>query len=189
MNLDVGCGWNYRGDVNVDLFLHGNIARRKAEQKRYRNHKAYDKQVIPNLVCADCHALPFRDGTFKTVYCSHLLEHVGVDANKTCRELLRVANGKLELSVPSPLCFSAHAQLHNKVFTREAFHKMFRKFNRNVMLKRFNWQYALPRNVPKNLLRRFLLHRSLPIFGGKIRSLVLRIPCLIPTEIVCEVWK
>lgn len=188
VSLDVGCGWNPKGTVNVDLFLHRTIANREAEQQRYRNHKIYDKKHIANLVCADCHHLPFRDHTFQTVYCSHLLEHVGVDANKTCLEMLRVANGKLVLQVPAALCFSAHAKLHNKIFTRDAFHLMFKRFTRKVWWARFNWEYAIPKaHVPRNLLRRLLLHRSL--FGGRIRRFTLRLPCFIPTEIVCEVWK
>jgi len=174
MNLDVGCGWNYRGDVNVDLFLSREITVRHDEQIRYKNHKSYDKQRIPNLVCADCHQLPFREDTFNIVYCSHLLEHKGIDADQTIKELLRVANGKLEIRVPSPLANSAHAELHDKVFQPQTFHHIFKGFKRKVKLGRYSWKHAA---LPLRILRRATYRAS--------RYL----PCPIPTEIICEVWK
>lgn len=185
MNLDVGCGWNFKGDVNVDLFLHRNIMDRQAEQTRYRNHKAYDKQVIPNLVCADCHHLPFRDNSFTKVFCSHLLEHKGVDAVETCKELLRVANGKLELSVPSQVAQSAHAELHDKAFTRSAFHLMFKQFKRKVTFQRFTWKFIMVPKTPMNVLHAVMCHPSFHGFPNPLHKL----PCPVPTEIMCEVWK
>jgi len=179
VDLDVGCGWNYRGDVNVDLFLHKEIANRREEQQRYKNHKSYDKRRIPNLVCADCHHLPFREDTFNIVYCSHLLEHKGIDADQTIKELLRVANGKLEIRVPSPLANSAYAELHDKVFQPQTFHHIFKGFKRKVRLTRFMWKHAA---LPKLGWRKWTLRHV-------VYHLPKNMPCPIPTEIICEVWK
>ena len=41
------------------------------------------------LISADIQSLPFRDGGFDFVYCSHLLEHVD-DPIKACAEIMRV---------------------------------------------------------------------------------------------------
>ncbi|MBI3725227.1 class I SAM-dependent methyltransferase, partial [bacterium] len=48
------------------------------------------------LVFCDVEALPFRDGAFDFVYCSHVLEHVD-DPVRACREIVRVGRrGYLE---------------------------------------------------------------------------------------------
>jgi ubiquinone/menaquinone biosynthesis C-methylase UbiE len=175
VKLDVGCGWSYRGDVNVDLFLSRTINSREQEQQRYQNHKINNKKRVPNLVCADCHYLPFRDNTFKTVVCSHLLEHVGVNHNQTCRELLRVANGKVVVEVPHPLSTSAKSTLHNKIFSASNFKRMFCRYKCKVWSNRYDWKLA---NLPFTLMRRVARHY--------LRG---RVPCPIPTQITCEVTK
>jgi len=53
--LDVGCGNNPTGDVNLDLFCYG-----KCE----------------NFVVAEAHSLPFRNNTFNKIYSKHCLEHL-----------------------------------------------------------------------------------------------------------------
>lgn len=109
MILDVGCGHNPQGDVNVDLFLYSNV------------HRVGDLKEIPNLVCADCHFLPFKDGSFKIVFCSHLLEHKGVQLVPLCKELLRVAKNKVIIQVPNMFRKSKYNPAHDKIFSRDAF--------------------------------------------------------------------
>jgi predicted SAM-dependent methyltransferase len=77
LTLDVGCGNRKMGDINVDI----------------------SRESKPDVVC-DIHFLPFRDSQFKLVYCYHVLEHQGVDPVKAVKELLRVANGTVEIQVP-----------------------------------------------------------------------------------------
>jgi len=52
--LDVGCGNEPKGDVNLDLFF-------------------YVK--CQNFIIAEAHHLPFKNDTFEKVYCKHCLEH------------------------------------------------------------------------------------------------------------------
>lgn len=59
MILDVGCGCNPRGDVNI------NIDRSVPKQK-----------LMPNFILADAQYLPLRDKCFSLVYASHVIEHV-----------------------------------------------------------------------------------------------------------------
>jgi len=53
--LDVGCGDNPKGDVNVDLFFY---------------------VQCKNFIAADAHYLPFKNGVFERVYSKHCLEHL-----------------------------------------------------------------------------------------------------------------
>jgi len=169
--LDVGCGWEYEGDVNVDLFLHRTIQKRELEQTAYRNYK-FRASKVPNFVCADCHYLPFRSNTFETVLCRHLIEHKGVALVEVCQELLRVADSKVVVSVPSVFCTSAKGPFHDKVFTPETFHILFRNFKHQVKYGRRQWQHV---NLPLKALRYLAIH-----FGS-------RVFCPVPTEIVCKV--
>ena len=50
-------------------------------------------------VPADIHALPFKNGEFDVVLCSETLEHI-TDVNKAMKELLRVANKAIIITVP-----------------------------------------------------------------------------------------
>jgi SAM-dependent methyltransferase len=57
--------------------------------------------VVPGraMVAADLTALPFEDGSFDLIACSHVLEHVP-DDGAALRELRRVLRGTLLLQTP-----------------------------------------------------------------------------------------
>lgn len=59
-----------------------------------------DPKTFPNIV-ASCENLPFPEGTFDTVLCSQMLEHV-LDPRKCLEEIYRVLKpeGRLLLTVP-----------------------------------------------------------------------------------------
>lgn len=77
--LEVGSGENPhpRADVLVDRFLLDNTERGGDLQRDARP-----------LVVADAHHLPFRDGAFAYIICSHILEHMD-DPQQFARELER----------------------------------------------------------------------------------------------------
>ena len=89
MILDVGCGDRPRGTVNVDL----NIGSSSHLDDRRCTAK------IPNFVCADINHLPFKSNVFAKVLCWHTLEHLETP-EKALRELVRVANGTVQVVVP-----------------------------------------------------------------------------------------
>lgn len=91
MILDVGCGTQPKGDVNVDLFL-GFTGHRQPPT-------VIDPHKIVNFVKADALHLPFRDGGFHTVYSSHTIEHVS-NPVQFLRECIRVAKRKVVLKLP-----------------------------------------------------------------------------------------
>ena len=85
--LEIGSGHNPhpRADVLVDRYLEDDSERR-----------GYPIQIDRPLAIADGAQLPFRNGTFDYVICSHVLEHVE-DPERFLTELARVgARGYIE---------------------------------------------------------------------------------------------
>jgi len=96
--LDVGCGTNPMGDVNVDLYV---------GVSEHRGPKSLMPKEIPNFVLCDACYLPFRDNSFEKVFSRHTLEHVGEKPQKTnigpykaLKEIIRVASKAVEIYVP-----------------------------------------------------------------------------------------
>ena len=83
-SLNVGCGSDPWGDVRVDLAFSFLTMRCKP------------------TVLADAQYLPFRDGSFKTVKASHVLEHLEKPF-KALDEMLRVVTKDMILSFPTEL--------------------------------------------------------------------------------------
>jgi len=113
--LDVGCGHQPKGDVNIDLFL-GPTAHRSADQ-RICDDVALDIRSISNLVRADgCH-LPFKNGAFKKACCAHLIEHIQ-EPEQLLAEMSRVAES-IEVRCPHQDCpgaFNETKLLHLRSF-------------------------------------------------------------------------
>jgi SAM-dependent methyltransferase len=122
--LDVGCGHEPKGDVNVDLFpeatSHRSLDQRKCEDK------ALDVKRIPNFLRADACHLPFRDRAFSKVYSGHTIEHVP-DPEAMIEEVLRVSEDSVEIVCPHALCPWGSVEskpLHINALTSEWFHSV-----------------------------------------------------------------
>jgi len=92
-SLDAGSGNFPRGDVNLDLF------------RNNTPHLIHDASVKTKLksrafIRGDCMHLPFRDNIFDESFCSHVLEHKGINVRKTLEELRRVTNYTIIIVVP-----------------------------------------------------------------------------------------
>jgi len=183
--LDVGCGFNPKGDVNLDLFLYRRIPKREQEQVIYKQNG--DVKKIPNFVCGDANNLPFRRNVFDIVVCYHVLEHIGINHIQTAKELLRVAKEKVCIHVPNQIAKYAHYKLHNKVFTRDSFHILFKNYERTVRFQRYMWKELATPKTPKNSLMRLLNHRR--FLNNRVCNPLHFLPCPIPTEIGVEVKK
>jgi len=133
MNLDVGCGLNFKGDVNTDLFLETTKGRSNVEKEWKHRINA---KAIPNFVRSDIHHLPFRNNQFHTVYCHHVLEHKGINYIKAIKELLRVTKYKLEICVPHFLMKGAKGGDHARVFRSRHLNKIFRNYYHTI---KWNW--------------------------------------------------
>ena len=97
MMLDVGCGHNARGDVNVDLFPRATDHRSKDQSKCV--DLDLDLVKINNFIVAEASHLPFKDRSFDKVICYHMIEHT--DAQKTFSELVRVSKKYIEIKCPT----------------------------------------------------------------------------------------
>lgn len=90
--LDIGCRWDPKGDVNIDIDKKTSLKKGK----------------IKNFILADGQFLPFKNKSFSCVYSRHVLEHIE-NPLVMLEEIKRVCNGKLTLFIPS-----AHALDHDK---------------------------------------------------------------------------
>jgi ubiquinone/menaquinone biosynthesis C-methylase UbiE len=119
--LDVGCGNHPRGDVNVDRFIRATTHRGELNYSLNPHH-------IPNLVCADMHALPFIDEAFDAVLSSHVIEHSSRPFN-VLKEMMRVSRSTVEIWCPhrfEAMLFSSQRKVwlrqhHVSHFTRRWF--------------------------------------------------------------------
>jgi len=94
MILDVGCGSNPRGDVNVDI---GPTVLAR-DSGKYTRANLY----------ASCNALPFKDNSFEIVHFVGVLHHVK-NPLVAWREMVRVCSAMIVGEEPSK--FNIHAYL------------------------------------------------------------------------------
>jgi len=135
--LDVGCGANPMGDVNVDLFI------------GHTEHRAEPliPEEIPNFICCDARKLPFRDNSFDIVFSKDTLEHVGRKPQKTnpgpykaLKEMIRVAFRKIEVFVPHRFSM-ANAEKrfwrreHNAFFNLKWFESVIPKIEKELSIR------------------------------------------------------
>jgi len=148
MILDIGCGWNPKGDVNTDLFLHKSIPNREYEQQIYLGYKRtifYKVQQIPNFICCDVYHLPFLNDTFSLVIASHILEHLD-NPLKAIKEFNRICCGVCVIRVPNAKMLKVQEEnLHiyswnsstlqallHRVFTYVHIHKWYSKHHHKL---------------------------------------------------------
>lgn len=86
--LDVGCGTEPTGDVNIDFVGY-------AEKYKITNLKN-----VKNFVNSDARNLPFRDESFSTVRLHHIIEHLE-NPLEALREAQRVAKCRVIVHVPN----------------------------------------------------------------------------------------
>jgi ubiquinone/menaquinone biosynthesis C-methylase UbiE len=116
--LDVGCGTVATGDVNCDLFL-------KNVGHRGKTAMPILLAKTKNFVLCDVQYLPFKNGGFNMVYCSHVIEHV-VNPSQLFRELLRVSLNQVVIKCPVGLTermkfFGKQNRFHRTYFKQRWF--------------------------------------------------------------------
>lgn len=90
MILDVGCGEEYRGDVNLDLFMYDSPHTIQCINPKY----------IPYFINGDAHHLPIRDNVFNIVYSSNVIEHLDYPLD-ALKEMNRVSKNEIIVIVPN----------------------------------------------------------------------------------------
>lgn len=125
--LDVGCGDNPRGHVNVDLFL--NVSTHRRRKRRL-------ERTI-NLINADCYFLPFPNNSFTTVRSDNLIEHLE-QPEAFIKECLRVAEEKVLISCPHRYSREglrlkqSPSDAHKQFFNIAWFHETLKNFPHRV---------------------------------------------------------
>jgi hypothetical protein len=136
-DLDVGCGSNPLGHVNVDLFI-GDTEHRA---------NTLIPEEIPNFIQCDACKLPFKDNTFPVVRSKDTLEHVGRKPQRTnpapykaLKEMIRVSSRKIEVIVPHRFSM-ANAEKrfwkreHNAFFNLRWFEKVIPRIEKELSIK------------------------------------------------------
>jgi SAM-dependent methyltransferase len=140
MILDVGCGSNPKGDINIDAFPND-----------FSHHEAtWNPKNVKNFVLANAHSLPFRDNVFRGVLCSHTLEHlehplVGL------REMNRVCDGTVQITIPSQFDLNTtttHLYTWNPKDLRNLLSRVFREVTINYKIGRLLKHGRLARYIP-----------------------------------------
>ena len=88
--LDVGCGSNPRGTINLDLY-----------QGTSRHHRFdYDPKDIENFLNGDGARLPYRDKSVDIIISSHCLEHIPTPL-EAVKDWERVARRRVIINIPN----------------------------------------------------------------------------------------
>lgn len=131
LRLDVGCGTNPSGDVNCDLFI---------SKSPHRHGTVIIPKKIRNFVKCGVNHLPFKQKIFSESFCSHVLEHKGVNCVKVIKEMVRVTEGKIIIIVPDRFAgrnWFKHKQkiTHDKYFSVRNISDLFKKMGFNPRIK------------------------------------------------------
>ena len=143
MKLDIGCGNNPKGDVNLDLSIGRNL---------HRDNVAINTKEVPNFILADVNYLPFRDNSFSEICCYHVIEHRGVNPSRAVEEMIRVATERVEIRLPPTIILFIqklfHLHAHQNTLTPAYFHHLLQKVDHTVEIYRgfvrTNWGRKLP---------------------------------------------
>ncbi len=135
MKLDVGCGADSHGEVNLDLFK---------ENSPHNRGLPVDLVKAVNFVVGDINHLPFKAGVFSETCCYQVLEHEGVNPKQALSELIRVTSGHVDITVPhytlvflQKYFFPQHC--HTNILTNHFFHKQLKCYVHTV--KAIKWRF------------------------------------------------
>lgn len=142
--LDVACGLNPKGNVNIDSNTEATTHRGVSSDI------ALKPKEISNFVKADMHYLPFQDKIFDLVRCFHALEHT-FEPQKVFSELVRVSKDKILIEIPHRFAEHLHLSLtkrrwvkrhHVSKFTVKYVALLCSKYNcKLVKTKEIDWYY------------------------------------------------
>jgi len=143
MIIDVGCGHNPIGDVNVDLFVEA-TPHRSGDQSKC-DDKRLDTKGIPNFVMADACHLPFKDNVFNVVFSSHTIEHVN-DPFLMLKEMARISKRRIIIKCPHRFASHRIKPLHVNRLNITWFENAAKKIRLTVISKKVSSWRSIPRS-------------------------------------------
>lgn len=140
-SLDIGCGHDPKGTVNIDLFV-------KATKHRSGNQNELEDtalvyQDISNLIRADACHLPFRSNCFQKVFSRQTIEHVPTPALMV-KEMVRVCapHGRIYLNFPGRFSSRRHRNLHVSFLTQKWCQQTFQSLGlKSIWGEVAGWRY------------------------------------------------
>lgn len=125
MILDVGCGDNPKGDINLDIKLYSDeIVRGKVVRTRAD-------------IIGDVNNLPFRDNSFDKVICHHLIEHLDKYIHAILG-LIKVSRREVEIRVPHRYSRNAKAPYHKNYFSRSHVERVMKLLREKGIIKGYD---------------------------------------------------
>lgn len=154
--LDIGCGPNPQGTVNIDLF------------QGWSPHTkgTIDGRTIPNFIQGDAHYLPFKDHAFDLVYVSHLLEHLQ-DPDRCLRELARISEAAVIRVPNNPVTWEHPEHLYS--WSKSSLRNLLRHYYTHVTVT------ATTRPKYPGKSRVYLASKKFPIIGRWLSRILLHI--------------
>lgn len=153
-SLDIGCGPNPKGKVNLDLF-----------QGDTPHHiRKIDGRAYMNFVQGDAQHLPFKDKAFKRILVSHCFEHM-LDPNKGLREFCRVSDEAIIRVPNNPVTWEHPQHLYSWSYT--SFRNLLLKYYDRVQVT----AYTRPGYPGKS--RAFRFTKKVPIIGRWLARMAL----------------
>jgi len=154
--LDIGCGPDPQGTVNLDLF----------QSWSPHTKGTIDGRTIPNFIQGDAQYLPLRSHSFDLVYVSHLLEHLQ-DPDRGLRELARVSEAAVILVPNNPVTWEHPEHLYS--WSKSSL--------RNLLLRYYSHVTVTATTRPKypGKSRVYHLSRRFPIVGRWLSRVLLHI--------------
>lgn len=143
VKLDIGCGGNPKGDVNLDLFY----------DESPHTVKKIEAKHIPNFVLGSARYLPFRGRCFDESVVSHLLEHVPVPT-EVLGEIGRVTKDRVLIAVPNNPLITEHRE-HLYSWSKTSLGNLLRKFFSEVDIRLYTDRADIEASRLFRLIRRF----------------------------------
>jgi ubiquinone/menaquinone biosynthesis C-methylase UbiE len=176
--LDVGCGADPKGTVNVDFFRRG--------VNPHVGQSMKEPHTITNFIVADACHLPFKNETFSLVFSSHVIEHV-YDPSEMLVELCRVSKGKITVRCPHKRGSGAKRPHHLNYIDEAWFKQKAESLGLNHVERITVYDYPVSNRLPYRIISKANRRIAWKIF--RHAEFLINKKLKIPYEVECQITK